>query len=472
MQLKRKYAAQKKKNGINRYVKKLDRDNIDFANTDITKLFVNILVPTLLGMVSNSLLNIADGIIVGKGVSSDALAAVNISAALYLISSSVALLFASGVSIVAAIHLSKGNIKAANINMTQSLLFPAILMSFLSAIMLLFPKELNYIFGGSEKLFPLVREYVVYLFPMPVLFLIQIIGTFIIRLDGAPRYAMYISAIPAFINSVLDWVFVFPLQMGIKGAAIATVISMLIGTTMVMTYLLKYSKTLHLYLLKFSRTSLYLSMRNLKYMAKVGLPTFIEEGALAFMIVIGNHMFMRFLHEDGVAAFSVVCYLFPLIFMFGNGIAQSQMPIISYNHGLGDKARIMKTINVSIMAAIALGIVILIIGILLCDKIMIMFLDEGSNAYEIATRGFPLFAVSFFFFTINLVIIGIYQSLSQSGKATFYTLLRGIIFMIPCFLFVPNMLGEQGLWLAVPIAEAITFVIMYIDYKKNAIRII
>lgn len=437
-------------------MRNLSRDSIDFGRTDIRRLFAALFIPTLIGMICNSVLNIADGIIVGQGIGSDALAAVNISAPLYVITSAVALLFGSGVSVIAAIHLARGNTKAADINVTQALFIPLLLMAIVGICMLTETKWLNYLFGGSDLLYGYFMDYIVWLSPMPILMYVDIVGGFVIRLDGSPKVAMYVNAVPAVMNMILDYVFVFPLGAGIKGAAIATVTSMVIGAIMIFVYLLKYSRNIHLYKLKFTPTGIYLTARNLLYMAKAGMSTFIAEISLSVMIVIGNHMFMRMLHEDGVAAFSVACYLFPLIFMFGNSIAQSQLPIISYNLGKGYTNRIRKTIRLSVTSALILGAVITSAGIWGCNYILMAFLDKTGNAYRIAATGFPIFSVGFLFITLNVVLTGYFQSLEKITAATFFTLLRGVIFMIPCFILMPIAFGDRGLWGAVPAAEILT----------------
>ncbi len=453
-------------------MKNTNRDSLDFGKMNIPQLFVKLFIPTLIGMIFMTVFNIVDGIFVGKGISSDALAAVNISAPVFLFSTAASLMFASGVSIVAAEHLAKGNVKAANINVTQSMIVPLFLMLILSAIIFFFPDQLNTLFGGSEILLPYVRDYLRGIFLFPVLGVFLMVGSFIIRLDGAPKVAMSVNIVSAISNIFLDWLFIFPLGKGIWGAAVATIISEAIGAVIVMTYLLKFSKTLHFYRLKISTTSLYLTLRNSYYMMKLGFPTFIGEVAIAATIIVGNYMFIQYLHEDGVAAFSVACYLFPLIFIFGNAIAQSQLPILSYNNGIGNKERIKATIKISVKAAAFLGILISIGCSLFCDPLMTLFLNRGTHPHAIAMEGFPYFATGFVFISLNLVGIGIYQGLSKANTAIVFMFLRGIVLVIPSFLILPKILGTRGLWLALPVAETLTLLLMiiYSFAKMRSIR--
>ena len=435
-----------------------ERDAIDFGRTNIPRLFIKLFVPTLLGLLFWAIVTLADGIFVGQGVGSDALAAINIAAPLFQVSSGIALMFGSGVSIVAAIHLSQGNTKAACINVTQSIIVATVLMVLVAAAVYAFPREVAFMFGGSERLMPYIIDYLYYVMPALIFCITAIIGVFIVRLDGSPNFAMVANAVGSVMNIILDWFFIFPCGMGIKGAAIGTSLACGVSAAMVLYYLLRRAKTVRLYRLKFSHTSLQLTMRNVGYMIKMGFSTFIGETALSCMMIVGNFMYMSRLGEDGVAAYSVACYTFPLVFMFGSAVAQSALPIISYNHGMHDTLRIRRTFRLSIFVATLCSLPIVALGIFLSDPLIRCFLNPSVPAHQIAVDGFPLFSLSFIFFSLNLVLIGYYQALEDARASTFFMALRGYLLIVPSFLILPSLLGDKGLWLAVPLSEALTFV--------------
>jgi len=435
----------------------MQRDAIDFGNTNIPRLFVKLFIPTFMGLLFGAMLNLADGIFVGRGVNSDALAAVNIAAPVFMLFGGTALMFGAGVSVVAAIHLSRGNGKAANINVTQALTVALAIAAVLLTLVLAFPREVNALFGGSKRLEPYTVDYLRYVSVGLISSVVTMCGLFIIRLDGSPQYAMLTNVIPAVLNVILDWLFVFPLQMGIKGAAIATSISAVVGATMVVVYLLRLTKTIRLYRPKFSHKAIRLTCRNVGYMTRLGFPTFLGEMAISCTMVVGNYQFMRYLHEDGVAAYSVACYLLPLVFMFGNAIAQSSLPIVSYNHGAGNETRVRQTFRMSVGMAVVCGALISLAVVWASPWLMHLFLGEQQAPLAIGLKGLPLFASAFVFFTLNLVFIGFFQSIERSRAATVFMLLRGYLLVIPCFIVAPLLIGERGLWLAVPISELVTF---------------
>ena len=441
---------------------KNQRDALDYGEMRVPRLFRKLFFPTLLGLLSSVVLNVADGIFVGRGVGSDALAAVNIVAPLFQIAAGIALMFGSGVSIVAAVHLSHGNRKAANINVTQAFTVGLLFMAIVVAAINVFPHQTSDLFGGSEQLYPLVHEYIIGVSPCLLFMVINMVGLFVIRLDGSPNYAMTVNVTAALLNIVLDWLFVFPLQMGVFGAAAATSLATFAGSLMVAWYMFRRSVSLQLYKPKFSKTAIRLTVRNSGYMLRLGFPSFIAETAICCMMVTGNYMFMSWLHEDGVAAFSVACYLFPMIFMFGNAIAQSAMPIISYNSGLGKTDRVRQTLHISAGLACFLGLLMSVFGFEFAPTVVSMFIDTASPANAIGASGVPLFLLTSLPFTLNVVLIGYLQSLERFRPATVFMLLRGCIFVIPCFILLPHFIGINGLWLAEPLSEIVTLAVLLI----------
>lgn len=186
--------------------------------------------------------------------------------------------------------------------------------------------------------------------------MITIIGLFFIRLDGAPAYTMYCSVIPAGLNVVLDYLFIFPFGWGLAGAAMASGFTVAASCLMVLTYLFFRSTTLHFQKPAATRESVVHTFRDIRSMLKLGGSTMFSELAISLMIMAGNYLFMRLLGEDCVAAFSVACYCLPVLFMVDSAIAQSAQPIISFTHGAGDRKRVARVAALSIKSALVLGL--------------------------------------------------------------------------------------------------------------------
>ena len=446
-------------------IKDKDRDGIDFGKSKIAPLFNRIFYPTLLSMVFASLFTVADGIFVGQGVGSNALAAINIVSPLFLITTGIALMFGVGVSVVASIHLAHNNIKAANINITQAFGVATMLMVIIAVAVYFCRTPFLRLLGSNDALLPLCQSYLLAILPGCICIVIQMIGTFVIRIDGSPKFAASLEIFPGLLNIFLDWLFVFPMQWGIAGSGIASSISCAAAAGMVVWYMFFRAQTAKITKLKLSPTSFYLTARNVGYMSRSGFSSMLGELAMSMILLTGNYVFIRELGEDGVAAFSVACYLYPIVFMVNNSVAQSAQPIISFNYGAGNRYRVRRAFRVSFSTATICG-VLATVFLTLCTKPLVsLFLQSGTKAYEIAIAGLPLFAYSAIFFALNVAIIGYYQATEQNTRATLCMLFRGLIFLVPAFIFMPMFISPQGMWLAVPVTECMTLGVILLTNK-------
>lgn len=444
----------------------MNRDNIDFKDGKVSVLFRKMLIPTLLGALSICAVTAIDGIFIGHGVGANGIAAVNIVVPIYQIMAGFGLMVGVGCSVATSIHLSQNNIKAARLNVTQAILIASLIVTILALAVILSPNTAGKLLGASPTLLPQVSDYLVWIMPSFVFQMWSMIGLFTIRIDGSPKYAMWCNIIPATLNAILDWVFIFPLNMGVKGAAIATGISIVFGGIMALYYLLFRYKTIGITNLKRSVTCLKLSLRNFGYHCKIGSSTLLGEMTLAVLIYVGNIVFMHYLGDDGVGAFGIACYYMPFFFMVGNAIAQSAQPIISFNYGIEDWKKIRETRTLLLKYCIVSGLLVSTLFIFFPKELVVLFVDAHSKAGEIAIEGFPLLASGILFFIINVAIIGYYQSIELIKRATWFVLLRGFIILIPCFILLPMVLGSIGMWIAMPVAEFITLIAIGVTAKR------
>lgn len=244
----------------------MQRDAIDFGSDNIPKLFGKMLMPTLLGMLCISLMTIIDGVFIGHGVGSDALAAVNIFSPFWLLMTAIGLMLGIGCSVVSSIHLSRDNEKAARINMTQTIIFGTALTLTITILVQCYSTQTAYLLGSSDRLLPHVLDYQRWLSLAFCAMFIQSVGLLIIRLDGSPTYAMFTSSIPAILNIVLDYIFLFVLDKGLAGVSFATFLALWFGAGMVIFAGFE-SEGKHLYLSDFE-----------SYLRESQLETFIPGG--------------------------------------------------------------------------------------------------------------------------------------------------------------------------------------------------
>lgn len=445
----------------------MQRDALDFKNDKVSVLFRRLLFPTLLGTLALAAMTSIDGIFIGHGVGAEGVAAVNIVVPLYQIVSGIALMVGAGCSVVASVHLSRGKLKVARINVTQALVATTLVIALLCLFVFLFTEWTARMFGASETLMPQVTGYLLWMLPGFMLEIWGMIGLFIVRLDGSPKFAMWCNILPALLNILLDYVFIFPLGMGVKGAAIATSISLVVGGILPMLYLLFFARDLRLIPLKLSRKSLLLGLRNIGYQCRIGSSSFLGEITLAVLIFMGNLVFMRLLGDEGVGAFGIACYYAPFFFMIGNAVAQSAQPIISYNYGISRWEHVRQARLLLISTSCGIGVFVAALFAFVPKWLVALFVDPDSTAGLIAIDGFPYFALGIVFFIVNVAVIGYYQSIERMRRATFLVFLRGFGLLIPVYIALPYALGIEGAWLAMPLTEVLTFAYIFIRHKME-----
>ena len=268
------------------------------------------------------------------------------------------------------------------------------------------------------------------------------------------------------VNILLDYIFIFIFEWGLFGAAIATDLGELVGTLLLLGYLLRPSVSVRFAKLKMSIKSIRLTLRNTWYMLKLGVSSCLSEVTIAVMAIAGNYVFMSHLGTDGVAAYSIVCYLFPIIFMVFNAMVQSAQPIISYNYGCGQIARSNKALRLSVTSAVIFALMISGLFVYFSGDIVSLFLpDRESHAWQYAVAGLPLFTVDYIFFGINVIAVGYYTSIERINRAMRLTLLRGVLPVL-FFFVLPAWMGVTGIWLAVAAGDFTTTIIILLCRKK------
>jgi Na+-driven multidrug efflux pump len=153
--------------------------------------------------------------------------------------------------------------------------------------------------------------------------------------------------------------------------------------------------------------------------------------------------------------------------MFGNSIAQSAQPIISYNYGAGRWDRVHRTLAISVRAAVISSLFSIIAFTLFPEQLVHLFIADSDPAAQIAIEGFPYFATGFMFFILNLVAIGYLQSIEKVAASIIFALLRGVVFLFPAFLLLPQVMDVKGMWLALPLSEVLTFAVILIYFLIN-----
>jgi len=396
---------------------------------------------------------------VGRGLGPNALAAVNLVSPLFTISTGIGLMFGIGGSVLASTSLGQNQKRKARMYAGQSLLLSILVAILTIVLVVLFPKTIALLFGTPDSLMDGVLEYLMPLAPALLFNIILTVGLFFIRLDGSPKFAMLCVAIGVLLNILLDYIFIFELGWGLFGAAFATMLSQMVGCIMMAIYICLFSRVMRLQTYKFKRRNLASLRKNSIQIISIGFPAFLSDMAISVMIIVGNMTFLYYLKENGVAAFSVICFLFPVIFMAYNAIIHSAQPIISHNMS-NNPNRSKEALHLAIRATLILGVIFSFSTWLYCSEIVSLFLARGTEPYEIAVSGVKLFGLGFVFYGLNILYVGYLQCIDKANIATWFVVLRGGILTVLLFILLPMWLNDVGIWLAVPVAELVSFLLI------------
>lgn len=439
--------------------------NVDLGKHNIKSLFLKFVIPAIIGLLVNAVYIIVDGIFIGRGVGENGLAAINILWPIMCLNLAVGLLLGVGAATRISVKLGEKNIEFSKKILSVSI-FSMILIGVIVMICgLVFLEPILKSLGATGEVLNLSKEYsrIIYTFTI-----FQILSTAlnpIVRTEGNPKLAMNILIICAILNGILDWIFVIKLNLGMKGAALATII----GITFSAVYLLYYFIS--------SKSILRINLKTLKFNVNIfmdiiasGFVSFAVELSFGVLICIQNKLLLKYGNTIDVAIFAIVGYIAVIFLETLNGIAQGIQPIIGYNYGAKKYDRVKEVLIFSIKMDIILGTLGLIIVFVFAKPMVHLF----TNNYEIM----PLAIERLKIYLISLPIIGIivtsgsyYQAIHKNVYANIITLSKSFIFLIPASYILPKYMAVNGIFFAPLVANFITLIItifiLFIEKNKE-----
>lgn len=429
------------------------------------QLFRKYLIPSLFGMMLMAINILIDGLFVSHGVGEKGLAGVNIAVPIYSVILSVSLWIGMGGATLYSIALGQSNQHRAKEIFTHSIVLAIVTTGLIIGFCLLFEQKLAYIFGANDVIISYVIDYLHIILLFGIVFVLENILSIFIRNDGNPTLAMTGLIVTAVVNIILNYLFIFIFHWGVKGAAYATVIGTFIGILVLFTHFLTNKKQLG-----FIHTRLDHSI--VKNIFSIGFPSFIVEGSTAVMMVASNITFSYYVGETGVVAYAVVNYMHTVFLMLFIGIGAALQPITSYHFGTKLYQRMKQFVRIAMITGIGLGVAVFIVGLVGKGFIIDLFGIDIPEIIDYTKIGIVYFFAGCLFLGINMVFVEYYQSIKNTRIATWIILSRSFILFIPLLWTFPNFFGSNTIWLAFPVAEGLTVLIMYLALKFKWIELI
>lgn len=428
------------------------------------RTLVKYTTPAIGSLCVTYLYNIVDGIFVGQGVGEIALGAVNIAVPFVTFVVAIAAMFPMGGATIVAIRKGRGDEKGANDAFMASFLMTAAMSILLMIIGMALPRQIAFICGAkSEEMLSLSTDYIFYYTAFSIPMLMSTCLSVFVRNDGSPSLAFWGMLSGAIANIFLDWLFIFPLKMGIIGAAIASGLGQIVSFLVLMCHFFFKKGTLRIG--KFTiEGSLAVKI------CKRGVPEAVTQlntpvTALCFNLVLG-----RLIGDIGISAFSVLSFIYSLANAILSGVAQGLQPLWGNAYGKQEKDEINFYTRAGILMNLVLSVVIYII-LLLLDVPIIRIFNNETQLVEIASKALPFFALSFIPMALNLIFSSLYLSTTRTMQSNVVAICRGIALKALCIFCMPLIFGVDAVWWAPFAAETITLIIAVILYKTKSKKI-
>lgn len=420
-------------------------------------------LPSVIMMVFNSFYTMVDGGFVSNFVGTTALSAVNISYPLISLVFAIGIMLASGGSAVVAKQMGEGKQLKAKQSYTFIVTCGVVLGIIIAFIGLFFTKEISLLLGANDAIYEYCYDYILYISIFIPFAILQVLFQFFFVTAGRPNLGLILTVIGGAANIFLDYLFMGPMDLGIKGAAVATGIGFMIPAVIGLIWFAKKEDRI-------------LCFTKPKFDGKVLLKTctngsseMVSNLAVAVTTFLFNKLMMRYVGEDGVAALTIVLYaqfLFTAVFLgYTSGIA----PLFSYNYGAQNEKRLKKLFKLSIIFITICSIFAYAFSLLLAKPVVGLFSEPNSTVYNLAIRGMDLFGISFLFMGFNIFASGLFTSFSNGLISALLSFLRTFVFIILAIMFLPKLLNVDGIWLSIPLAELVALfvsLIYMIRYKK------
>ena len=442
----------------------MSNSTTDLGKESIGRLLLKLATPSIIAQLVNVLYNIVDRIFIGRMQNGDvAMAGIGVAFPIVLLVSAFAAFVGMGGAPLAAIKMGEKDNNEAEKIMTNSFSVLLIIAGILTVIFMIFKEPILWKFGASESTIKYATDYLG----------IYLIGTVFVQIalgmnpfvntQGFAKIGMMTVTIGAIINIILDPILIFGLNMGVKGAAVATIVAQAVSAIWVLRFLTG-KKTI----LKLRKKYLKIDIKTMKPVFALGIAPFIMQSTESLVLVSLNSQLQKYGGDLAIGAMTAITSINLLFYMPVFGISQGMQTIIAYNYGAKQFDRAKKALSIGMIGAI--GILSLgLIATRLFPEILIGIFTKDATLMELALNGISIYSLTLP--AVGICILGAvyFQSIGNAKMSIVLSLLRQVIVFIPLILLIPKLLGLNGVWLAFPAAEFVTMLITLYGLVK-AIR--
>lgn len=407
----------------------------------------------VMSMIGLSCYILADTFFVSNGIGADGLTALNLAIPIYSFINGCGLMFGIGGATRYAIFTAQGHKKAGNavfMNMIYGACVVAAVMVFVG---LFCSGQLTVLLGADEEVYTMTNIYIkMILLFSPAFILNNVINCFV-RNDGNPGLSMAAMLAGSLFNIVMDYVFIYPLGLGMFGAVLATGFAPVVGLLLLSVHFIRKKNG-------FSFAKVRPDIRNIGISVSLGIPSLVTEVSSGLVMIIFNILILGITGNVGVAAYGVVANIVLVVLSIYNGIAQGMQPVVSETFGRGDKKEAVKVLGYGMITMLILSVAVYGVLFVNADSVALIFnRDRDDILQEIAVKGIKLYFTAIPFAGFNIVLSSYFASVEKAVPAQVITLLRGIVLVVPIVFFMAYLWGLTGVWLSFAVTEMITVLV-------------
>lgn len=410
-------------------------------------------LPSIIMTIFTNSYSIVDGLFISRFVSSNALAAVNIVTPMFATVCSTAIMFATGGSATISKMMGEDKNEEAKGHFTAIIICNFVLILIMLFIAYFSVKPLLYFMGADDLIYNDAYNYFInFILFFPAVMLHVIFQIFFMT-AGKPKISLLLTLIGGVINIIGDYIFIVLLSIGTKGAAIASGLGYAIPGLIGLCVFL-FNRKLTIYFVKpiFNFKLILKSISN-------GLSEMVTYISMAITILGFNILLMKYIGADGVAAITAILYTRMFMDAVYVGYMTAVSPIVGYKYGMGDHEQQKFIFKSSLCFIGFVSIIIFILTTIGSDYVMRIFFSKGTSVFIVAKNGFIIFAFSYLFSGINIFTSAYFTALSNGKISATISILRTFVFVIASFLILPKVFYVDGIWLAIPVAESLAFIV-------------
>lgn len=429
---------------------------LELGTEQIGKLLWRYAGPAIVAMTASSLYNIVDSIFIGHGVGPLALAALALAFPLMNLAAAFGSLVGVGASTLLSVRLGQKDYESANLILGNVLVLNLVIGISFTAVFLFLLDPLLIFFGASDETLPYARDFMRIILLGNVVTHMYLGLNAMLRSSGLPQKAMQATIGTVLFTIVLNPVFIFLFGWGIKGSALATIISQVIMLQWQFRFFMKKDNFLH-----FSREKMRLKARLVRETISIGLAPFFMNTAACVIVILINQGLTQGYGEEGdlaIGAYGIVNRVVFIFIMIVMGLNQGMQPIAGYNYGAQQYGRLIEVLKKTVLYAVLVTTFGFLLGQLFPATIVSAFTTD-AELISLSVEGMRVVMMLFPLVGFQMVASNFFQSIGMAQKAIFLSLARQLIFLIPCLLILPRFVGKEGIWYSIPVADAAAIII-------------